>query len=120
MLSTLQSFDAKVFGDLFDLPAGKLGFAVGGSYLVEALSAVPDVNSLPNSSGTTTGWSNATTFQQFEATRNVSSGFAELNAPITSSKMAIPGLYAVDVDAGRPLRRLQRPGRQHDEPGGHP
>jgi len=99
MLSTLQSFDAKVFGDLFDLPAGKLGFAVGGSYLVEALSAVPDVNSLPNSSGTTTGWSNATTYQQFEATRNVSSGFAELNAPITSSKMAIPGLYAVDVDA---------------------
>ena len=98
MLSTLQSFDFKVDGNLFDLPAGKLGFAVGGSYLIEALSAVPDVNSLPNASGTTQGWSNATTFQQFSASRNVGSGFAEVNAPLTNAKMAIPAVYALDID----------------------
>jgi iron complex outermembrane receptor protein len=98
MLSTLQSFDFKVDGNIFDLPAGKLGFAVGVVYLKESLSAVPDVNSLPNASGTTTGWSNATTFQQFSASRNVSSGFAEVNVPVTGSKMAIPGLYSVDID----------------------
>ena len=99
MLSTLQSYDFKVDGSVFDLPAGKLGFAVGMSYLVESLSAVPDVNSLPNSSGTTQGWSNATTFQQFDASRNVLSEFGELNLPVTGPKMNIPGAYSVDVDA---------------------
>jgi len=98
MLSTLQSYDFKVDGNLFDLPAGKLGFAVGVVYLVESLSAVPDVNSLPNSSGTTQGWSNATTFQQFDASRNVSSVFAEVNLPVTSPKMAIPGAYSLNLD----------------------
>jgi iron complex outermembrane recepter protein len=98
MLSTLQSYDFKIDGNLFDLPAGKLGFAVGVVYLVESLSAVPDVNSLPNSSGTTQGWSNATTFQQFDASRNVSSAFAEVNVPVTSPKMAIPGVYSLNLD----------------------
>jgi iron complex outermembrane receptor protein len=102
MLSTLQSYDFKVDGNLFDLPAGKLGFAAGTVYMVEALSAVPDVNSLPNSSGTTQGWSNATTFQQFQADRDVTSVFAELNIPIIGPKMAIPGVYSLDLDvAGR-------------------
>jgi iron complex outermembrane receptor protein len=98
MLSTLQSFDFKVDGSIFDLPAGKLGFAVGAVYLVESLSAVPDVNSEPNSSGTTQGWSNATTFQQFQASRNVASGFGEINIPVTSAKMNVPGAYSIDID----------------------
>ncbi len=98
MLSTLQSYDFKVDGDVFDLPGGKLGFAVGVVYMVESLSAIPDINSLPNSSGTTQGWSNATTFQQFDASRDVLSEFAELNLPITSSKMNIPGAYSLNVD----------------------
>jgi iron complex outermembrane recepter protein len=98
MLSTLQSYDFKVDGSLFDLPGGKLGFAVGVVYMVEGLSAVPDINSLPNSSGTTQGWSNATTFQQFDASRNVLSEFAEVNLPVTSSKMNIPGAYSLNID----------------------
>jgi iron complex outermembrane receptor protein len=98
MLSTLQSYDFKVDGSLFDLPGGGLGFAVGVVYMTEGLSAVPDINSLPNSTGTTAGWSNATTFQDFDASRNVTSEFAELNLPVTSAKMNIPGAYAFDVD----------------------
>jgi iron complex outermembrane receptor protein len=99
MLSTLNSFDAKVFGLLpFDLPGGKIGFAVGASYLVETLSAVPDVNSLPNASGTTQGWSNATTYYDFSALRDVLSEFAEINVPITAPAQNIPGLHSLNID----------------------
>jgi len=99
MLSTLESYDFKVDGNVFDLPAGKLGFAVGVTYVVEGLSADPDVNSLPNSTGTTAGWSNATTFQNFDASRNVLSEFAEISLPVTSPKMNIPGAYSINLDA---------------------
>ena len=99
MLSTLSSFDFKVDGTPFELPAGKVGFALGGGYVREVLSAVPDVNSLPNSTGTTQGWSNATTFQQFNANRNFTSWFAELNVPITSAKQNIPGAHTINIDA---------------------
>jgi iron complex outermembrane receptor protein len=98
MLSTLQEYDFKVDGSLYELPGGDLGFAVGTQYIVEGLSATPDVNSLPNSSGTTQGWSNATTFQNFDASRNVLSYFGELNIPITGPKQNIPALYSLTVD----------------------
>jgi len=98
MISTLNQFDFKIDGNVFDLPAGKLGFAFGTAYVRENLAATPDINSLPNSTGTTAGWSNATTFSDFSANRDVWSVFGELNVPITSAKMNIPGAYAVDVD----------------------
>ena len=43
----------------------------GVNYVREDLTAVPDVNSEPNATGTTQGWSNATTFQAFNAIRDV-------------------------------------------------
>jgi iron complex outermembrane receptor protein len=98
MLSTLNSFDFKVDGTPFDLPGGKLGFAVGASYVREGLSAVPDINSLPNKTGTTQGWSNATTFKNFNAIRTFTSYFAEVSAPLTSAKMNIPGAHAINID----------------------
>ena len=97
-LSTMNEWDAKVTGTPFSLPGGKLGFAVGAQYVLEGLSAVPDVNSLPNSSGTTQGWSNATTFQQFSAHRDFDSIFGEVNVPVTGPSMGVPGAYAVNVD----------------------
>jgi iron complex outermembrane recepter protein len=99
MISTLNQFDFKIDGNVFDLPAGKLGFAAGTAYVRENLAATPDINSLPNSTGTTAGWSNATTFEDFSANRDVWSVYGELNLPITSAKMNIPGAYAVDIDA---------------------
>jgi iron complex outermembrane recepter protein len=98
MLSTLNSWDAKLDGTLFTLPTGDVGFAVGGSYVHEGMSATPDVNSLPNSTGTTQGWSNATTFQNFEATRNIKSYFAELSVPLSSAKQNVPLINAANVD----------------------
>jgi iron complex outermembrane recepter protein len=99
MISTLNQFDAKIDGNVFDLPAGKLGFAVGTAYVRENLAATPDINSLPNATGTTAGWSNATTFKDFSANRSFWSVYGEVNVPVTSAKMAIPGAYAVDIDA---------------------
>jgi iron complex outermembrane receptor protein len=98
MLSTLNSFDAKIDGSIFDLPGGKLGFAAGISYVRESLSANPDINSLPNATGTTQGWANATTFQQFQAVRDFTSYFAELSIPVTNAKMNIPGAHSINID----------------------
>ena len=98
MLSTLNSFDAKIDGSIFDLPGGKLGFAAGINFVRESLSAVPDINSLPNATGTTAGWANATTFQQFQALRDFTSYFAEVSIPVTSAKMNIPGAHSINID----------------------
>jgi iron complex outermembrane receptor protein len=98
MLSTLNAFDFKLDGTPLELPAGKVGFAVGVNYVRESLSAVPDINSLPNSSGTTQGWSNATTFQQFQAVRAITAGFAEVSVPITSAKENIPFAHSINAD----------------------
>ncbi|HEY1849267.1 MAG TPA: TonB-dependent receptor [Opitutaceae bacterium] len=98
MISTLNQFDFKVDGNVFELPAGNLGFAVGTSYVRENLAATPDINSLPNSTGTTAGWSNATTFKDFSANRDFWSAYGEVNVPVTSGKMNVPGAYAIDID----------------------
>lgn len=98
-LDTTNQFGFKFDGTPFSIPGGDLGFAVGAEYTRETLSAIPDINSLPNSTGTTQGWSNATTFQQFDASRWFQSYYAEVNAPLTGPTMAVPGAYSVDLDA---------------------
>jgi len=98
MVSTLESYDAKVYGSLINLPAGPLGIAVGGSYLREGLSAVPDAGSLANSAGESQGWEYAYTFIAFSSERVVSSAFAELEIPITSPTQGIPGAHALSID----------------------
>ena len=98
MISTLDSFDAKIDGTPFDLPGGKLGIAVGVQYVREGLSAVPDINSLPNSTGTTVGWDNATTFQSFNSTRNFLSYFGEVSIPVTGPKQNIPFAHSINID----------------------
>ena len=97
-ISTLDQVDFKVDGTPFDLPGGKLGFAAGVSYVRETLTAVPDINSLPNSTGTTQGWSNATTFQQFEANRTFTSEYGEVDVPVTGPKQNIEGAHSINID----------------------
>ncbi len=99
MLSTLGSFDFKVDGTPFELPAGRLGFALGASYVREGLSAAPDANSLPNAEGTTTGWSQGVAFNDFSSWRAVGSAFGELSIPVASPRQNIVGAFAVNVDA---------------------
>jgi len=98
MLSTLSSFDFKVDGTPFEMPAGNLGFALGASYLREGLAATPDANSLPNAEGSTQGWSEGVSFNDFSSWRVVGSAFAELSIPVASPRQGIAGAYAVNAD----------------------
>jgi iron complex outermembrane receptor protein len=102
-VSSLNDFNAKIFGDLFDLPGGKFGYSAGVEYYSEGLSANVDQNSLPDpDTGTTVGWSNATSLQPFEASRDILSFFAEVSVPIVGANQNIPYLHSINLDvAGR-------------------
>lgn len=100
-VSTLNTFDAKLTGKPFSVPGGDLGFALGASYTREALSASPDVNSIPDANGNI-GWAGATSLQPFNAHRKITAFYAEVTAPIFSPSMGLVGLHSLNVDvAGR-------------------
>jgi iron complex outermembrane receptor protein len=106
--STLNSFDARVNGDVFDLPAGTVKFAVGGEERRETMSGAPDAGSYTildtNSAlyGSPALWDGATTSDNFGSTRKVDSIFGELRIPIIEPKQSIRGAYRIDLDlAGR-------------------
>ncbi len=92
-LSTLNSYDALLRGALFELPGGKVNFAVGGSLTRENLSAVPDANSADS------GWVDSPTILPFNRNRRVGAGFAEVQFPVLS-RIAFAHALTVDV-AGR-------------------
>ncbi len=101
MVSSLNSFDFKFVGKPFELPAGRLGFAIGASFTRETLSAVPDVNSIPDANGNI-GWLYGVSMQPFSAHRDLTSGYAEIEAPIFAPSQNIPGLHSLNIDlAGR-------------------
>lgn len=91
--STLTTYDARVSGELVELPAGPLGFAVGAEYRVESLKQTSDVYSQAN----TFGWESATTLDPFNSSRTVSGLFAEVRVPIVSAKQNIPGIHSLDL-----------------------
>ena len=97
--SRLESYDAKLVGTPFALPAGKVGFAVGAATRKETLSGSSDEN------GTNTGphrWTNGRFFDAFTKSRTIDAYYAEARAPITSSKWEVPGAHALDLSvAGR-------------------
>ena len=82
-----------ITGTPLDLPAGKLGVAVGGGYTEESLSVdfdgltrsgkVPGLNAAQPTSGTRRSWA----------------GFAEIRIPVTSPEMKIPLLRSLEITA---------------------
>ncbi|MBI2512398.1 MAG: TonB-dependent receptor [Opitutae bacterium] len=93
--STLTTYDARVSGELFEMPAGAVGFAVGAEYRVETLKQTADVYSQTN----TFGWESATTLDPFDSSRNVSSLFAEVRVPLASAQQNIPFAHSLDLSA---------------------
>src|SRR6266446_2856956 len=85
--------DANITGQPFELPGGKLGFAVGGGFRSEALSIdfdgltrigkVPGLNAALPTSGHRDSWA----------------GFVEVHIPITSPDMNVPGFRSLEVTA---------------------
>jgi iron complex outermembrane receptor protein len=85
-------FDAKLTGYPFSLPAGKVGLAIGGEYRVEGFKVADSpeifVGSVP--------------IGQINVKRDIESAFVELQIPIVSSAMHVPGVYNLELDlAGR-------------------
>jgi iron complex outermembrane receptor protein len=94
--SSLYSYDFKVYGDLFKLPAGAMQLAVGADTREEALSFTNDRNSR------TGGWLQATPTQPFDAKMQSQGYFAEIRVPVFSPDFIVPGFYALDLSiAGR-------------------
>jgi iron complex outermembrane receptor protein len=99
MLSTLGSVDFIFRGTPFELPNGKLSFAVGASRTHESLSATPDATSQPIAPGLSiAGWLNSESLSPFSASRDYTSLFAELKAPIIGPQQDLTGLHEVTVD----------------------
>ena len=90
--TSLTLEDWKLFGDLFNLPAGPISFAVGGEHRTERASDQPDALI---SSGNTLG---GTTFASTNGIRDVWSIYWEVRLPVTSPAWNLPGLYSLELD----------------------
>lgn len=80
-VSELISYDARVSGKLFDLPAGELGIAVGAEQRTEKMTQTAD----RGSQGATFSWDTATTLDPFSADRDISAVFANVRIPLLGS-----------------------------------
>jgi len=83
---------ATINGDLFNLPAGPISFAIGGEYRGERMTRNRDpLNQTFNSIGSVDG-------QGFRANRDVWSIYEEVRVPFTSPTWNFPGFYSFEVD----------------------
>jgi iron complex outermembrane receptor protein len=79
-------------GDLFNLPAGPLSFAIGGEYRGERLTRTRDpLNETFQSIGSADG-------QGYRVNRDVWSIYEEVRVPFTSPTWNFPGFYSFEVD----------------------
>src|SRR5205823_10971234 len=90
--TSLTLEDLKLFGDLFNLPAGPVSFAIGGEHRTEHASDQPDALI---SSGSALGFTN---FASTKGSRDVWSTYWEVRVPVTSPAWNLPGLYSLELD----------------------
>jgi len=76
--STLTTYDVRLVGEMFELPAGPVGFAVGAEYRTETLKQTAD----RGSQTLTFTWDSATTLDPFNSGRNIWASFAEVRIPV--------------------------------------
>src|SRR5438477_4942304 len=85
---------ATINGDLFNLWAGPVSFAIGGEYRGERMTRDRDaLNQTFQSIGSTVGDG-----QGFRANRDVWSIYEEVRVPFTSPTWNFPGFYSLEVD----------------------
>src|SRR6266508_4518893 len=83
---------ATINGDLFNLPAGPVSFAIGGEYDAPRFTRDRDVlNNTFSSIGSVDG-------QSFKANRDVWAVYEEVRVPFTSPTWNFPGFYSFEVD----------------------
>ncbi|WOO39860.1 TonB-dependent receptor [Rubellicoccus peritrichatus] len=91
----LFSYDAKVQGDLIELPAGSLTGAIGAEYRYESISVDPDPLW---ASGNNLGGGGLTS--SFTGQRNVGAVFAETIVPLVAPGQHVTGVHRLDLDLG--------------------
>jgi hypothetical protein len=79
-------------GDLFQLPAGPLSFAVGGEYRGERYEDTPD------SLNTTFNTIGSVDFESSRVNRDVWGMYQEVRIPVTSPTWNFPGAYSLEFD----------------------
>src|SRR5882762_9731056 len=88
----LPLYYATFNGDLFNLPAGPVSFAIGGEYYGERWSRRPD------SLNTTFQTIGSTDREGARVNRDVWSIYEEVRVPFTSPTWNFPGFYSFEVD----------------------
>ena len=83
---------ATINGDLFDLPAGPVSFALGLEYRGERWRDDPD------SLNTTFNTVGATDFETSRVNRDVWVVYQEVRIPVTSPTWNLPGAYSLEFD----------------------
>ena len=84
----LQSYDMRLNGDLFELPAGTVAMAVGYEHRYESYESIPDKG---QTSGDTVGFNSS---NPLHGERDIDSGFAEIFIPIASGSTGLHELSA--------------------------
>ena len=88
----LPIYYATFNGDLFNLPAGPVSFAIGGEYDGDRFTRDRDaLNQTFNSIGSTDG-------QSFRVNRDIWSIYEEVRVPFTSPTWNFPAFYSFEVD----------------------
>src|SRR5438477_2602593 len=84
--------DVTLNGDLFNLPAGPLSFAIGGEYGAPRFTRDRDsLNTTFQTIGSTDG-------QSFRVNRDVWAIYEEVRIPVTSPTWNFPGAYSLELD----------------------
>ena len=102
-VSQLASWDGKLVGRVFRLPAGEVGLAVGGNLRREALSGHTDPNGRVTDPvtgqyvGNDQNWIGGTFANPFWKARTISGVFSEIRIPITSDQWGAPVFRAFDL-----------------------
>src|SRR5262245_59229393 len=88
----LPIYYATINGDLFNLPAGPVSFAIGGEYDAPRFTRDRDaLNNTFNSIGSVDG-------QSFRVNRDIWGIYEEVRVPFTSPTWNFPGFYSFEVD----------------------
>jgi iron complex outermembrane recepter protein len=90
--TSLTLEDSKLYGDIWNLPAGPLSFAIGGEHRKETANDQPDPLT---ASGQTLG---ATNFQPTKGNRDVWAMYGEVRIPVTSPSWNFIGAYSLEFD----------------------
>jgi len=108
--TSLRNIQFVLRGKPFELPAGDVGFALGGEERHEDLSASVDALF---ANGLALGFNPANTFSG--GSRSSKGIFLEVGVPVTAPNQNIPGLYTMDLNVADRYEQIQ-PGGNANSP----